>query len=288
MYSISTYTLRRGFMTLTACILLTACGEESIVEPVPMISPVGIWRVSEAGVSESTLRLASDGSFARVVADLSGRTCSSSSGTWRVDGESLSIQIVAVNNGPASGSETYSFAIGGGQLTLGGTGVSGVFSSVSAMVSCVDYGFGSWTGTLAATVDGFEIDFQVVEIRVDVDAGELEIDGSYVDGGDERLLKLQIGASGSLEAGVFTVQNVPGATETFYGLYHPDPGSATFSGFDTTRLSPPGTFTLTAITPERIGATFSFRANPRVEDEVGPGGATFAEIETGRVDLLYR
>ena len=105
----------------------------------------------------------------------------------------------------------------------------------------------------------------------------------------ERFVKLQIdGSPGPLEPGSFTVQNVPGASDTFYGLYHPDPTSVTFSGFDTTRLSPPGAFTLTSIAPERVVGSFQFRANPRVEGEIGPSGATFADITSGRVDLTYR
>ena len=122
-----------------------------------------------------------------------------------------------------------------------------------------------------------------------MDGGQIEIEGLYSNGGDERRLLLQVdGSPGPLDSGSFTVQNVPGATDTFYGLYHPDPASVTFSGFDTTRLLPPGTFTLSAIAPERVAATFSFRANPRVEGEIGPGGAIFAEIEAGRVDLVYQ
>ena len=268
--------------------LVAACGEESPMVPA-VVSPDGVWRVTQSGVSETTLRLAADGSFSRVRADLAGSSCSSSSGTWRADEGSLTLQITTVDNAPTSGSESYAFSIEGGQLALQGAGTPGDFSRAPSMVSCVDYGFGSWTGSLRADVDGVDIVFDVVSVRVSVDGGSIEIEGSYSAGADERELLLQIdGGPGPLDTGSFTVQNVPGATDTFYGLYHPDPGSPTFSGFDTTRLSPPGTFNLTAVAPERVAATFSFRANPRVEGEVGPGGATFAEIESGRVDLIYQ
>ena len=35
-------------------------------------------------------------------------------------------------------------------------------------------------------------------------------------------------------------------------------------------------------------ASFGFQANPRVEGEIGPAGATSALIESGRIDLLYQ
>lgn len=273
---------------VTLCGLVAACGGESVVEPVPG-NPEGIWRATAVGVSESTVRLASDGSFTRVIADLAGSVCESASGTWRVEGETLRIQISTVDNAPASSVESYSFTLEGGRLELDGSGSSGEFTAVPSMVSCVDYGFGLWGGLLRAAVDGVQIEFDVVAVRVDVGGGAVEIEGLYSSGQDDRQLVLQIdGSPGPLEPGSFTVQNVPGATDTFYGLYHPEPGSVTFSGFDTTRLSPPGSFTFSVVAPERVVATFSFRANPRVEGETGPGGATFAEIGTGRVDLTYR
>lgn len=270
------------------CVVLVACGGETTTEPV-VTSPEGIWRLTDSGVAESTLRLAPDGSFSRVVAGLAASSCASSSGTWRVDGETLRLQINTVANAPSSSAESYVFAVESGRLRLGDTASSEQFTRTSSMVSCVDYGFGSWTGSLRAGVDGVELNFSPTDVLLDVDGGQIEIEGLYVDGGDERQLFLQVdGSPGPLEIGSFTVQNVPGATNTLYGFYHPDPTSVTFSGFDTTRLLPPGTFTLSAIAPERVAATFSFRANPRVEGEVGPGGAMFAEIGSGRIDLVYR
>ncbi len=270
------------------CVALAACSEATTTEPV-VTSPEGIWRRADSGVAESTLRLAANGSFSRVVANLAGSSCASSSGTWRVDGETLRLQINTVDNAPSSSAESYAFTIEGGRLGLAGSASSEEFTRISSMVSCVDYGFGSWAGLLRASVDGVEVNFSVADILLNVDGGQIEIEGLYVNGGDERRLLLQVdGSPGPLDTGSFTVQNVPGATDTFYGLYNPDPTSVTFSGFDTTRLLPPGTFTLSAIGPERVAATFSFRANPRVEGEVGPGGAMFAELDSGRIDLVYR
>jgi hypothetical protein len=84
------------------------------------------------------------------------------------------------------------------------------------------------------------------------------------------------------------VQNVPGAVRTFYGLFHPTPGDPDFLGFDTTRLSPPGAFVVSNVTPERIAGTFEFQGNPRVEGETGPGGSTSTLLTNGRLDLEYR
>ena len=280
--------VRLRWVAIALGVSITACGEASTVAPLP-VSPEGTWRAAESGVSESTLRLSEDGSFTRVVADLSGRACESSAGSWRTEGDVLRMQVNAVNGAPASSVESYSFTLAAGRLQLEGTGFSGDFAAVSSMVSCVDYGFGNWVGLLRAEVDGVQIDFDLVTIGVDVDGASLLIEGQYSDSAGERFVKLQIdGSPGPLEPGSFTVQNVPGASDTFYGLYHPDPTSVTFSGFDTTRLSPPGAFTLTSIAPERVVGSFQFRANPRVEGEIGPSGATFADITSGRVDLTYR
>ncbi len=268
--------------------LAAACGGESVVAPAPS-NPEGIWQSTRVGLSESTLRLANDGSFTRVVADLAGSGCESAAGTWRVEGETLRIQVSTVNNEPASAAESYPFSLEGGRLRLDGSSSTEEFSRISSMVSCVDYGFGSWTGLLRAEVDGAPIDFAAIAVRVDVGGGTVEIEGLYSNEFDDRRLVLRVdGSPGPLEPGLFTVQNVPRATDTFYGLYHPEPGSVMFSGFDTTRLLPPGSFTLGAISAERVVATFSFRGNPRVEGEVGPGGATFVEIAAGRIELTYR
>jgi hypothetical protein len=277
--------LGRRVLLVAGCLSVAACSESAPVVPIS-VSPQGVWRFSEAGVSESTLRLAPDGLFSRVVSDLKASTCVSSSGSWRTDGESLLLTIASVSNAPASGSENYRFVIQDGRLQLGETEI---YTAVGSMVSCADYGFGAWTGVLRATLDGVEMLFEIVDVIVDMYGGQLQVEGVSTTGAGQSRMLLQIdGSPNPLNPRGFTVQNVPGSTNTFYGLYHPDPGSSTFSGFDTTRLSPTGTFTLSAVGPERVTATFSFRANLRVEGEAGPGGATFAQIELGRVEVVYR
>ncbi len=277
--------LGRGIILVAGCLSVAACGKSTPVVPISE-SPEGIWRFSETGVSESTLRLVSDGSFSRVVTDLEDRNCVSSSGSWRTDGENLLLEITAVSNAPASGFENYRFVIQDGRLQLGETEI---YTAVGSMVSCADYGFGAWAGELRATLDGVEMLFEIVDVILDMYGGQLQVEGISTTGVGQSRMLLQIdGSPNPLNPRDFTVQNVPGSTNTFYGFYHPDPGSSTFSGFDTTRLLPTGILTLSAVGPERVTATFSFRANLRVEGEVGPGGATFAQIESGRVEIVYR
>lgn len=268
------------------------CGETPIEIEEP-VSPDGVWMVTVPGSSETSLRLADDGTFDRVIADLSGSTCSSSSGTWRLEGESLTLQTSVRDNAPSTGSETFTLSLDGSTLSLTDGGGTVSFSAGGSMPSCVDYGFGSWTGAFTGEVDGTAVTFSELDIRIDVDAGELEIraEAEACDGCGavpiELVLRVDTNA-GRLEARAYTVQNVPGATNTLYGLYHPEPGSTSFSGFDTTRLSPPGTLSLTDVGPERAVGTFSFRGNPRVEGETASGGETFVEVEEGRIDLVYR
>ena len=277
--------LVRRILIIAGCLSVSACAENVPTVPISS-SPQGVWRVSEAGVLESTLHLAPDGLFSRVVSDLEARTCVSSSGSWRTNGESLVLTITEVSNSPTSGFENYRFVIQDGRLQLGETEI---YKAVGSMVSCADYGFGAWTGEFRATVDGVEMMFEVVDVIVDIYGGQLQVEGIHTQGAGQGRILLQVDGSPSpLNPRAFNVQNVPGSTNTFYGLYHPDPGSPTVSGFDTTRLSPTGTFMLSAVGPERVTATFSFRANLRVEGEVGPGGATFAQIDLGRLEIVYR
>lgn len=269
-----------------------ACGETPI-DVVDPVSPEGVWQVTVPGSLETTLRLADDGTFNRVVANLSGSGCSSSSGTWRVNGDALVLQTNVLENEPGTATETFTLSVDGSTLSLTDGSGTVSFAAAGAMVSCVDYGFGSWTGSFTAEVDGTPVTFSDLEVRIDVDAGELEIsaDAQACDGCAgvpiELVLRVDTNA-GALEARAYTVQNVPGATNTLFGLYHPEPGSTSFSGFDTTRLSPPGTLSLSDVGAERAAGTFSFRGNPRVEGEMASGGATFVEVEEGRIDLVYR
>ena len=156
--------LVRRILIIAGCLSVSACAENVPTVPISS-SPQGVWRVSEAGVLESTLHLAPDGLFSRVVSDLEARTCVSSSGSWRTNGESLVLTITEVSNSPTSGFENYRFVIQDGRLQLGETEI---YKAVGSMVSCADYGFGAWTGEFRATVDGAEMMFEVVDVIVDI------------------------------------------------------------------------------------------------------------------------
>lgn len=270
---------------------LLGCGE-SPVEP-ESLDIEGFWQLTEAGISESTFRFADDGTFVRVEADLVRRSCLSSSGRWREEEGSLTLEITVSDNMPTSTSQTYSVTLDASGLGLTTASFTGLYGDVTTMPSCVDYGFGAWSGAFSAEIDGEDVLFAVVDVELDIDAGTTTIRGEDVgctscpDGVREILLRIE-SQPDPLDPRTFSVNNDPGASDTFYALYHPDPASSTFSGFDTTRLAPPGTFVLSSVGPERIAGSFGFRANPRVEGDVGPNGETFAMAESGVVALTYR
>lgn len=274
-----------------AVIATTACGSTSLAPEPPGIE--GVWRQTEAGVAEQSIRFSEEGTFQRVAANLTDLTCASSSGTWRLDGTSLTLDVTVIANESVSRTESYSITVDGSGLSLAGGASAGTYGPRTSIPSCVDYGFGVWDGSLSAEVDGVDVMFAVVDVDIDVEGGSATIVGedltcsSCPDGRREILLRIE-GQPDPLLPGTFTVNNDPGASDTFYALYHPDPGSAAFTGFDTTRLAPPGTFELLQTGPERIEGRFDFRANPRVEGEVGPNGETFVMVAGGVVDLTYR
>lgn len=281
---------RRAIAPLLCALVVTACGETP-AEP-EAFAIDGTWQRTEAG-SETTIRFAEDGTFHRVAADLAGSSCASSSGTWRRDDATLTISLTTIVNEPVNFTEQYALTLDAATLELTGAASAGTYTRAMSLPSCVDYGFGIWDGDFTADIDGVAVVFSVVDVVIDVEGGSATIAGedlgcaSCPDGRREILLRID-SQPDPLSSGTFTVNNDPGATSTFYALYHPDPESASFIGFDTTRLAPPGTFGLSAIGPERIAATFDFRANPRVEGQTGPSGETSALVESGVVDLTYR
>lgn len=286
--------MRRGTSALTAslaALVLTACGETP-TEP-ESFDLDGIWQRTEAGTSETTIRFGDDGTFHRVMADLASSTCSSSSGTWTRIDDMLMVSLTTIANEPINFTEQYGLTLDAATLNLTGAVSAGTYTRTTSLPSCVDYGFGIWDGDVTADVDGVAVVFSVVDVDVDVEGGSATISAedenctSCPDGRREILLRIDAQPD-PLSTGTFTVDNDPGATSTFYALYHPDPESPDFIGFDTTRLAPPGTFGLTAIGPERIAGTFAFRANPRVEGQMGPGGETTVLVESGVIDLTYR
>jgi hypothetical protein len=123
-------------------------------------------------------------------------------------------------------------------------------------------------------------------VQVSVDGGELRV--TALAGTDAELEIALTSGEGRLVPGTFTVQNVPGAVRTMYGFYNPVPGDPQFLGFNTERLSPPGTFVLERIAPDRVLGTFGFRGNPIADGQTAPDGSATTLLTDGVVDLTYR
>ena len=272
---------RRPLLAATAALLGSACG---VTEPESRPTRVdGVWQSSRVGVAETTLDLAADGTATLVRADLAASTCEVSAGRWTLEGEEVVVRFTSIGGAPASGQERFTVASGG----------LASFRRLDRMITCVDYGWGQWTGTLSITVDGVPRDFSVFDIDLDVDGGKLQVvglsracDGCPSDT-PQLVVELDTGA-GALTPGSFTVQNVAGASRTLYGFYHPDPGSPTFLGFNTTRLSPAGEFRLEELGLDRVTGSFGFRANPLADGQVAPDGSTTTLITDGEVRVTYR
>ena len=278
-------------LCLAVTVVLGACGVTEVA--VAPLDPAGVWQSTVDGVSETTLDFSADGSFERFSVAFSSETCTRESGTWRVDGARLSIGLDMRDGTPISVTESYDGAVEGGVLSLDAWGLAASFRSVSRMVDCVTYGWGAWTGRVAANVDGVDRTFDDLEVDLDVDAGTLRLTGHWrpcpACPREVPELILELGGSpGALEPATYSVQNAAGAQRTLFGFYHPDPGNPDFEGFSTERLSPPGEFVLVAIADERISGTFSFRGNPRSDGDVAPDGRTFTLLTEGVVDLAYR
>jgi hypothetical protein len=268
-----------------------ACGTtEPDFEPVV---PDGIWQSSTSGLFETTLQLNADGSAALVEADLSAESCGDAVGTWDADQTTLRLILTPSGGAPSSDRRTYAYEAFADSLVLTDDGNRTVFRPRAGGRTCVDYGWGSWEGTLSAEVDGAARTFGAVRISMAIAAGRLEIT-SYAPScdtcalGDPELVLRIDGAPDPLGPRTFVVDNVPGARNTFFGFHHTHPGDPDFLGFNTDRLSPTGTFTLQAIAPDRVRATFSFRGNPIVEGQQAPDGRTTVLVTGGVVDLTYR
>ncbi|NNF14905.1 MAG: hypothetical protein HKN72_16880 [Gemmatimonadetes bacterium] len=265
-----------------------ACGG-TVGVPMPDDDPTGIWQFSDAD-SEVTLGLATDGTFERVDASIPSMQCGRVSGSWAQAGDELVLSLDATSGG---GQERFAFSVDGAVLSLTDA-ASGtrLYSSVSRVASCVDYGFGSWQGTLAASVDGEALTFNDVEVDLDIDGGSLRITSLWrpcpTCPPEDPELIVEIDAPGELDPGTYTVQNFAGAEMTMFGFFHPDPGDPDFEGFSTERLSPPGEFVLAAVAPESVSATFSFRGNPRSDGNTPSDGSTFTLVMEGVVELTYR
>lgn len=277
-----------ALLVLVGGLLVGACGG---TVDVPMLDddPTGIWRFSDAN-SEITVELALDGTFQRVDAALAAMQCGRDGGTWSSTGDQLVLSLDATSGG---GQQRFTFSVDGGVLSLtDAAGGTRLYPSVSRGVSCVDYGFGSWEGTLSASVDGEAFTFADVDVVLDIEGGSLRVTSLWrpcpTCPTEDPELIVEIDAPGDLEPGTYTVQNFAGAEMTMFGFFHPDPGDPDFEGFSTERLSPPGEFVLTAVAPESVSATFSFRGNPRTDGDTAPDGSTFTLVTDGVVELTYR
>jgi hypothetical protein len=275
----------RSFATLMGVWAAGAC---AATEPsLEAVSVEGIWEQVSVGGAETTLALGADGSAVVVEADRATRSCGAASGTWETDPATLSLTLTPTGGLPNSDRRSYGYEAYVDSLVLTGPGGRQVFRPRSDGRSCAGYGWGAWEGTLSALVDGTPVTFGAVQVDMAISNGRLEITSSTVLGPTQLLLRIDASPNPLVPA-TFVVNNVPGARDTFYGFHHTHPTDATFLGFNTDRLSPPGTFTLLAVGVDRVRAGFSFRGNPIAEGQVAPDGRTTVLLTEGVVDLTYR
>jgi hypothetical protein len=276
---------------LALALALAACGT---TDPEVVEAPLArIWQSSGTGAREVSLRLVPGGETALVEADLTARTCRSRSGSWSRANGRLALSLSGGGASMPAEERAFTYRVYADSLVLDGTDGTTTYRPATRMPTCVEYGFGTWTGTLSAAVDGVDRDFGDVSVRAAVGSGVLEITSASrpcptCEPEQVELLLVLDASPGALTEGSYTVQNVPGADRTFYALHDTHPGDTTFPGFDTSRLSPPGTFVLTSVAVDRVVGTFSFRANPVSDGLNAPDGRTTVLVTDGRVDLEYR
>ncbi|MBT8403510.1 MAG: hypothetical protein KJP18_06615, partial [Gemmatimonadetes bacterium] len=252
----------------------------------------GLWRATEAGIFETTIKLSADGTAHLVEADFTGLSCTSADGSWTADDGRLVLRLTPAGGAANSDVRSYDVEVSQGRLTLARGGESTTFVPVSSVPSCVSYGFGSWEGTLSARIDGVPWTFTNLSVDTErVRAGSLVIlaclDTATSCTPDNVVLLLQVnGAAGPLTPGTYPLGDI---SSGFYGLVNLFPDDPDFPGFDSLRLTPTGALTLTSVADERIVATFEFRANERASNAPpAPDGSTFALVTDGVIDLEYR
>lgn len=274
---------------LTGALGVVACGGTVDVPEPEIGDPTGVWQFSDATV-EITLELDEGGTFQKVEAATSAMLCGRDSGDWSVSADALVLDADPTSGG---GQERFTFSVEGTSLSLtDASGATRVFMAVPSGLSCVDYGFGAWEGTVSASIDGEARTFDDLVVDLDVEGGSLRLTSLYrpcpTCPTEDPELVIEIEAPGALVAGSYTVQNFAGAEMTMFGFFHPDPTNPDFEGFSTERLSPPGETVVTAVADERVSATFTFRGNPRTDGDVAPDGSTSTLVTDGVVDLTYR
>lgn len=234
-------------------------------------APIGAWQRTVPGEEQQSFELVADGTFHEVFANFQFEFCESGSGTFAVDGDSIRVSI-----GGEGGAAAW--ARNGSTLTLYMPGETEpqVFSSVSALPSCEDYGFESsttgWAGTLTATVDGVATDFGSVVWLEEIGGGDAWV----------------IGNAGIQQLQFYVATAVPGTYATSngeagMGRYVPDtsvPGydySMPAGEFNTNFDGGSGSISVTQATPTSFTGSFAF--------EVGNGSGGSVSITNGVVDI---
>ncbi len=272
-------------------IVLVACGstEPEVTASAPLDR---VWRATEAGVSETVLELNAGGTARLVEADLAGRGCTASSGSWTSDGTSLVLRLTPRGGAPESDVRTFDYDVSNDRLVLSRAGTSTTFARGSSVPSCVSYGFGSWQGTLSARIDDVSWTFSNFTVDAEgVRGGTLVIvacsDAAVGCDPTNAVMILRVTTpSGGLTPGSYPLGTIDSG---FYGLVNLFPDDPDFPGFDSLRLTPSGAMLLIDAAEDRIEATFEFRANERASNAPpAPDGSTFALVTNGVINLEYR
>ena len=194
---------RRRIVALHGLLLLVGCGA---TEPDVGDAPIArVWRADVAGGEETTLQLAPGGSAVLVEAVLDVESCLARTGSWSRSGDRLALALQASATTPAE-ERSYDVQVYPDSLVLVEGGARTSFRPASRVPSCVEYGFGSWTGTLRADVDGVTQDFDDVAVRATIASGGLEITSRFrpcpaCEPEAVELLLVRDASPGQLEAG---------------------------------------------------------------------------------------
>lgn len=268
-----------------------ACGGTTQPEE-ESLDLVGTWQATVPGQVERSYRISAQGEIEIVDADFADESCQTTRGTWSLAGDELTVAVASVNSVPSGGQLTYVVSGTSGSPTLASGGEADQLVPLARMTSCVDYGWGSWVGTVRATIDGDVQSFPVLAVSLNVLGGSFQLfslaqgcSGCPVE--DLELFVTDRGGSG-LQQVTYVVDRSPSALRNFRAFYHPFPGDPVFEGFNTDRLTPDGQLVLEQIASDRILASFRFTANPLADGQSAPDGRTSAQVENGLVDLFYR
>lgn len=205
-------------------------------------SLVGIWQNTVANVEQSTFQILANGTFLAVHADFVDEDCWEGDGTWEVEGDTLR----TTESGTVF---SMAWSRSGSTLTITDVDGSLVYTSVAALPSCDDYGWGGnaglWNGTISASVAGSATDFSAF-IYADIEAGVMAFGGNGV----TRQIQFTVLGNGP---GTYAL----GAGSM--GIYVPDTSDPTAVMTTMAGLAP-GTITLTTATATHLVGTFSFTA----------------------------